>query len=210
MERGSFHVQQLTGATRFLLVLAAAFAFTTVALLSTGVSPLEAYRLVLFGAFSTPVRLSDMMMLAAPLLLCATGLTITFAGGLYNLGVEGQIIVGAIAAMVPLRLWPDWPPLLLWLLAGLSGMTGGAFWAMLIGALRRYAGVSEIFAGLGMNFLASGLALYMVLGPWRRQTSASLSGTELLPRELWLPTLDRLRLAPAAPVIAVLALGVVW
>ncbi len=211
MERwGSFHVRQLTGATRFLLVLAAAFAFTTVVLLSTGVSPLEAYRLVLFGAFSTPVRLSDMMMLAAPLLLCATGLTITFAGGLYNLGVEGQMIVGAIAAMVPLRLWPDWPPLLLWLLAGLSGMTGGALWAMLIGALRRYAGVSEIFAGLGMNFLASGLALYMVLGPWRRQTSASLSGTELLPRELWLPTLDRLRLAPAAPVIAVLALGVVW
>ncbi|ACL23375.1 ABC transporter permease [Chloroflexus aggregans] len=210
MERGSFPVRQLTGATRFLLVLAAAFAFTTVALLSTGVSPLEVYRLVLFGAFSTPVRLSDMMMLAAPLLLCATGLTITFAGGLYNLGVEGQMIVGAIAAMVPLRLWPDWPPLLLWLLAGLSGMTGGALWAMLIGVLRRYAGVSEIFAGLGMNFLASGLALYMVLGPWRRQTSASLSGTELLPRELWLPTLDRLRLAPAAPVIAVIALGVVW
>lgn len=120
------------------------------------------------------------------------------------------MIVGAIAAMVPLRLWPDWPPLLLWLLAGLSGMTGGALWAMLIGVLRRYAGVSEIFAGLGMNFLASGLALYMVLGPWRRQTSASLSGTELLPRELWLPTLDRLRLAPAAPVIAVIALGVVW
>jgi nucleoside ABC transporter membrane protein len=193
-----------------LLALVAAFVLTTLALLSTGVSPLEAYRLIIFGAFSTPVRLSDMIMLAAPLLLCAVGLSITFTGGLYNLGVEGQMIIGAIAVMVPLRLWPDWPPLLLWLMAALSGAVGGALWALLIGVLRRYAGVSEIFAGLGMNFLAGGLALYMVLGPWRRQTSASLSGTDLLPRELWLPTIDRLRLAPAAPVIAVLALAIVW
>ncbi len=196
--------------TQPLLALVAAFVLTTLALLSTGVSPLEAYRLVLFGALSTPVRLSDMIMLAAPLLLCAVGLSITFAGGLYNLGVEGQMIVGAIAAMVPFRLWPDWPPLLLWLIAALSGAAGGALWALMIGILRRYAGVSEIFAGLGMNFLAGGLALYMVLGPWRRQSSASLSGTDLLPRELWLPTIDRLRLAPAAPVIALLALVIVW
>ncbi len=196
--------------TQPLLALVAAFVLTTLALLSTGVSPLEAYRLVLFGALSTPVRLSDMIMLAAPLLLCAVGLSITFAGGLYNLGVEGQMIVGAIAAMVPFRLWPDWPPLFLWLIAALSGAAGGALWALMIGILRRYAGVSEIFAGLGMNFLAGGLALYMVLGPWRRQSSASLSGTDLLPRELWLPTIDRLRLAPAAPVIALLALVIVW
>ncbi len=196
--------------TQPLLALVAAFVLTTLALLSTGVSPLEAYRLVLFGAFSTPIRLSDMIMLAAPLLLCAVGLSITFAGGLYNLGVEGQMIVGAIAAMVPFRLWPDWPPLFLWLIAALSGAAGGALWALMIGILRRYAGVSEIFAGLGMNFLAGGLALYMVLGPWRRQSSASLSGTDLLPRELWLPTIDRLRLAPAAPVIALLALVIVW
>lgn len=200
----------ITQATQPLLALLAAFAFTTLALLSTGVSSLDAYRLVLFGAFSTPVRLSDMIMLAAPLLLCAVGLSITFAGGLYNLGVEGQMIMGAIAAMVPLRLWPNVSPPLLWLLAALCGMAGGAFWAGLIGLLRRYAGVSEIFAGLGMNFLASGIAMYMVLGPWRRQTSASLSGTDLLPRELWWPTIDRLRLAPAAPVIALLALAVVW
>ncbi len=196
--------------TRPALALAAAFGLTTLALLSAGVAPLEAYRLVLFGAYSTPARLSDMIMLATPLLLCAVGLSVTFAGGLYNLGVEGQMIVGAIAAMIPLRLWPEWSPLLLWVLAGISGAAGGALWALVIGGLRRYAGVSEIFAGLGMNFLASGLAMYMVLGPWRRQTSASLSGTDLLPTALWLPTIDRLRLAPAAPVIALIALAVVW
>jgi len=187
-----------------------ALALTTLALLSTGVSPLAAYQTLLFGAFSSPVRFSDMVMLAAPLLLCAAGLSLTFAAGLYNLGVEGQLAIGAVAAMLPLRLWPELPPPLLWTLCFLFAACGGALWALLAAALRLGARVNEIFAGLGLNFLASGVALYLVLGPWRRSGSASMSGTELLPRELWLPTLGTLRMAPLAPIIALIALAVVW
>jgi ABC-type uncharacterized transport system permease subunit len=184
----------------------AALAFTALVLLSSGVSAIEAFQLVFFGAFSTPKRLSDMLMLAAPLLLCAVGLSVTFAGGLYNLGIEGQVAVGAIGAMLPLRLFPELEPLLLWIAAFGSGAAAAAVWALLIALLRRYAGVSEIFAGLGMNFLASGLAMYLILGPWRREGSSSLSGTELLDKTLWLPTLEALRLAPAAPLLALTAL----
>jgi simple sugar transport system permease protein len=187
-----------------------ALALTTLALLSTGVSPLEAYRLLALGAFSSPTRFSDMVMLAAPLLLCAAGLTLTFGSGLYNLGVEGQLAFGAVAAMVPLRLLPDLPPPLLWTLCFACAAAGGALWALLAAALRLYARVSEIFAGLGLNFLATGVALFLVLGPWRRTGSASMSGTELLARELWLPTVGTLRLAPIAPIVALLALAVVW
>ncbi len=193
-----------------LLALGGALALTTLVLLSSGVSPLQAYRILIFGAFSTPVRFSDMIMLAAPLLLCATGLTLTFSAGLYNLGVEGQLALGAVAAMLPLRLFPELPPPLLWSLCFACAAAGGALWALLAAGLRLYAGVSEIFAGLGLNFLASGLALYLVLGPWRRSGSASMSGTDLLPRELWLPTLGSLRLAPLAPLVALLALALVW
>lgn len=193
-----------------ILALLGALALTTLALLSTGVSPLEAYRILVFGAFSSPARFSDMVMLAAPLLLCAAGLTLTFGAGLYNLGVEGQLAMGAIGAMVPLRLFPDLPPPLLWALCFVCAAASGALWALLVAALRLGARVSEIFAGLGLNFLASGLALFLVLGPWRRTGSASMSGTELLPRELWLPTIGTLRLAPIAPVVALIAVAVVW
>ena len=195
---------------RFALPLAGALALTTLALLSTGVAPLEAYRILLFGALSSPIRASDMLMLAAPLLLCAAGLTLTFGAGLYNLGVEGQLALGAVAAMVPLRLFPDLPPPLLWALCFACAAAGGALWALLCAALRLGAHVSEIFAGLGLNFLASGVALYLVLGPWRRTGSASMSGTELLPQALWLPTIGTLRLAPIAPLIALLAVALVW
>jgi simple sugar transport system permease protein len=204
--RRAFSARQLS----FIAPLAGALALTTLALLSTGVSPIEAYRILIFGAFSTPIRLSDMVMLAAPLLLCASGLTLTFAAGLYNLGIEGQMALGAVAAMLPLRLLPDLPPPLLWALCCVAGAAGGALWALLVAGLRQYAQVSEIFAGLGLNFLATGVTLYLVLGPWRRVGSASMSGTELLPRELWLPTLGSLRLAPVAPALALAGLAIVW
>jgi simple sugar transport system permease protein len=61
-----------------------------------------------------------------------------------------------------------------------------------------------------MNFLASGISLYLVLGPWRRVGQASSSGTEPLPSAVWLPTLDNLRVAPAAPAIALIALALIW
>ncbi|WP_129671475.1 ABC transporter permease [Candidatus Chloroploca sp. Khr17] len=195
---------------RLVLPFLGALVLTTVVLLTVDVAPLDAYRILLFGAFSTPIRFGDMVMLASPLILCAGGLTLTFAAGLYNLGIEGQVVLGAIAAMIPLRLFPDLPPPLLWMLSFAFGAAGGTLWALLAASLRLGAGVNEIFAGLGLNFLASGIALYLILGPWRREGSASSSGTALLPRELWLPTIGSLRLAPLAPIIAIVSLVVVW
>jgi ABC-type uncharacterized transport system permease subunit len=199
------------------VALAGALAFTTLIILAAGAPALETYRLVLFGAFLGLFReppsytnLADAVMLAAPLLLCAAGLTLTFAAGLYNLGVEGQMGLGAICALLILRLLPDAPPALLWTLAFAMGALGGAAWALIAGALRLYGRVNEIFAGLGLNFLASGLALYLVFGPWKRPGMASMAGTEQLKQALWLPTLERLRLAPAAPLIALAALALVW
>ncbi|EFO79940.1 inner-membrane translocator [Oscillochloris trichoides DG-6] len=192
------------------VALLGALLFTSLVLLSSSVNPLEAYRLIFLGSFSSPIRMSDMVMLGAPLILCSAGLTLTFAAGLYNLGIEGQMIIGAVAAMLPLRLLSDLPVPLLWLLAFACGAAGGAAWALLAGGLRIGLRVNEIFAGLGLNFLASGIALYLVLGPWRRVGQASSSGTQPLPTDVWLPTLDKLRLAPAAPIIALLALALIW
>ena len=195
---------------QILLVPAGALLFTAVVLLGSGVSVLAAFRLIFFGAFSTPGRIADATMLATPLLLCGAGLTLTFAAGLYNLGIEGQMALGGIFAMGAMRLLLDAPPPLAWVVALLAGMLGGALWAGGVGLLRLYGKVSEIFGGLGLNFLATGIALYLVFGPWKRPGTASMSGTQPLPRELWLPALRGLRLAPVAPILALLALAAVW
>ncbi len=192
------------------IIIGGTLLFTTLVLLASGTSPLEAYRLILSGAFRNPRTIADLIMLTAPLLLCSAGLTLTFSAGLYNLGIEGQIVIGAVLAMVPLRLLPDLPPPVLWLLALSVGAIGGMLWALLVGVLRLYTNVSEIFAGLGLNFVAIGITLYLVFGPWKRPGVASMSGTEPLPEALWLPTLAGIRLAPLAPIIALIGMGVVW
>lgn len=199
--------------SRWFMLLCAiigALVFTTIVMLAVGANPLQAYQLVFLGAFSTPARLSDAVMLMVPLVLCAVGLTLTFSAGLYNLGVEGQMALGAIFALAVMRWLPGLPPVVLWSLAFLAGVLGGALWALIAAGLRLVFQVSEIFAGLGLNFLATGLALYLVAGPWRKPGTASITSTELLPNNLWLPTLERLRLAPIAPILALLAVAVVW
>jgi simple sugar transport system permease protein len=192
------------------LALASALLFTTAVLLLAGAPPLEAYQLVLGGWLSSPATRADMIMVSSSLLLCAVGLTITFAAGLYNLGVEGQVGLGAICCMWVMRAWPELPPPLLWSLAIGAGALGGAAWALVAALLKRYGRVSEIFAGLGLNFLATGLALYLIAGPWKKPGTASVTGTEQLSRDLWLPTLEGLRLAPALPALALVALALVW
>lgn len=197
-------------AAGWALALLGALAFTTLILLAAGAPPLRTYRLVLFGALETPVKRADLVMVAAPLLLCAAGLSVTFSAGLYNLGVEGQVGLGAVFALLALRLLPDAPPALLWALAFGLAACGGALWALIAGVLKLYGRVSEIFAGLGLNFLATGLILYLIAGPWKKPGTASITGTEQLPQALWLPTLERLRLAPLAPALALAALALVW
>ena len=90
--------------------------------------------------------------------------------------------------------------------AGVAGLVGGALWALIAGFLKTKGGVNEIFAGLGLNFVAQGVILWLIFGPWRRPGVASMSGTEVFPPALWLPQLASLRLSLPALAIVCLAL----
>jgi ABC-type uncharacterized transport system permease subunit len=88
----------------------------------------------------------------------------------------------------------------------LAGMAGGAVWALVAGFLKTRGGVNEIFAGLGLNFVAQGIILWLIFGPWRRPGVASMSGTETFPVKLWMPLLESLRLSPVALLTVMIAL----
>ena len=81
-----------------------------------------------------------------------------------------------------------------------QGAAGGGLWALLAGYLKTRGGVNEIFAGLGLNFVAQGIILWLIFGPWKRPGVASMSGTELFPPALWLTPGTALMLSP--PVLA--------
>jgi len=178
----------------------------SVILLSSG-SPTRVAMGMWNGAFGSSDRFARVISTLCPLLLASCGLIFTFTTGLYNLGIEGQITAGAIASTFLLRLIPEgFPPAIAITLAIISGIVGGGLWGLLTGFLNIFGKVSEIFAGLGMNFTAQGLALYLVFGPWKRSGVASMSGTEPFSDALSLPTVGNTEFSPITLAIAIIAL----
>jgi simple sugar transport system permease protein len=171
-----------------LASVAVAFAVAVVLLAIVDAPPGEALRQLWEGSFGTLAKFSDTLMAWIPLVLAATGLIVTFQAGLWNIGVEGQIVAGAIAATWIARVL-DWPSALVIAATLVAGAAGGALYALVPGFLRARFEVHEIFSGVALNFLAGAFAVYLIIGPWSRSGSASTSGTDIIPGRAWLPTL---------------------
>lgn len=194
---------------RVLLPVTTALALGVLLLVSADAPPLEALRLIVDGALGSAGGLSSTLMVWVPLVLAAAGLVVTFAAGLWNIGIEGQLVMGAVAGALVARTVHA-PAGLVIPLVVLAGMVGGMLWGLLVGVLRTYGRVNEIFGGLGLDFVATGLVVYLVIGPWKRVGSASTSGTDLFPREAWLPTTGPLQVSWVALALAVAAVIVVY
>ncbi len=190
----------------------AALLFTALVLLIAKANPWEAFTNIFLGAVSTPIKIADSLVAWVPLILATCGLVITFTAGLWNIGIEGQISLGAIMTTWALRLLQDsgLPPLVIILAGFLAGIAGGIVWALLAGVLKFYGGVSEIFAGLGLNFIATALTLWLIFGPWKRAGVASMSGTQPFDISIWLPTLTGYRLSIWSLLLAVVSVLIVY
>ena len=190
----------------------AALLFTALVLVIAKANPWEAFSNIFLGAVSTPIKIADSFVAWVPLILATCGLVITFTAGLWNIGIEGQISLGAIMTTWALRLLQDsgLPPLVIIVAGFLAGMAGGIIWALLAGVLKFYGGVSEIFAGLGLNFIATALTLWLIFGPWKRAGVASMSGTQPFDMSIWLPSLTGYRLSIWSLLLAVVSVLIVY
>jgi ABC-type uncharacterized transport system permease subunit len=194
---------------RVLLPVITALAVGALLLVSVDAPPLEALRLIFKGSLGSVGAISSTLMAWVPLVLASAGLVVTFAAGMWNIGIEGQIVMGAVAGALVARTVHGPSGLVIPLLA-LAGIVGGLLWGLLVGVLRVSGRVNEIFGGLGLDFVATGLVVYLVIGPWKRVGSASTSGTDLFPREAWLPTNGSLVASWVALAAAVAAVVLVY
>ena len=190
----------------FLVTLICVFLFTSLILLVAGAPPFAAYYHIFKGSLGSLAKLAHVITAWIPLTLCACGLLYTFRINLWNIGVEGQMIMGAIFTTAVLRFGVESAtPILFFGLSFVAGVIGGAIWAVIAGFLKTKGGVHEIFAGLGLNFMAQGIILWLIFGPWKRPGIASMSGTELFPQKLWLSYLSFIRLSPVGLSLALTA-----
>jgi len=176
---------------------------TVLLLLLVDAPPLDAFRQLWEGSLGRASKIPATLITWVPLTLAAAGLVVTFQAGLWNIGVEGQIVMGAIGASWVVRELSG-PPAIVIPLAFVGGMAFGAGWALIPGALRTKWGVHEIFSGVALFFVASAFAVYLIIGPWSREGIASTSGTDLFDERYWLPTVgDYSWLAIAITLVAV-------
>jgi simple sugar transport system permease protein len=192
--------------------LVLAFLLTSVILLVAGAPPFEAFKEIARGAVGSVNGFSNVLVAWVPLLLASAGVLVTFAAGLWNIGVEGQIVLGAVLTTLVLRLLQhtSLPPALIIVLGMLAGIVGGMLWAALAGILKTFGGVNEIFGGLGLNYVATALTLWLIFGPWKRPGVGSMSGTEPFPDSLALPTVGGTRLSLWSLALGIIAVIVVY
>jgi simple sugar transport system permease protein len=127
-----------------------------------GYNPVRAYQALFVGAFGTPADVLETLAFATPLMLTALTFSVGVRAGLFNIGAEGQMYLGAIgttlvAGMIPL------PPGIHVAVATATGMLFGAAWAMIPALLKVWRGVHEVISTIMANWIAFHLSTYLAI-----------------------------------------------
>lgn len=152
---------RLTPVFAFLFALA----LGAVVLVLLRVDPLVAYRALFEGAFGNPNALADTAVRATPLIFIGLGICIAFRGGVLNIGGEGQLVIGALAATLVVLGVPAAPGWVLIPLSLAAGALAGAAWGGLAGQLKARLNVNEILSTIMLNYIAVYGMNYLLRGP---------------------------------------------
>jgi general nucleoside transport system permease protein len=153
-----------------------------------GLNPFEALYIYFVEPLTDPWAREQLIAKAAPLVLIGAGLAICYAANVWNIGAEGQFIVGALlAGMIPVY-FTSWqtPEVMVVMLA--LGILGGMAWAAVPAFLKNRFGTNEILTSLMLVYVAQYLFDWLVRGPWRDPQgfnfpkSVNFDGWQLLPR----------------------------
>jgi len=197
-----------------LLLWAGAFALAVLAgaafIALMGQSPLEVYGMILRGAFVGSKRnpwssVQATVIKFIPLLIVTLGLTLAFQMRFWNIGGEGQMMMGAIFASFFALNTPKMPHVPLMLAMALAGIVGGGLWALLPAICKVKIGVNEVLFTLMMNYVAQYTIVFLQSGPWQRTPGfASVGSFDANVR------LAKLFDIHMGWVIAIVLTGVVW
>ncbi len=185
----------------------AALVISSVILVTLHYDPFAVYLAIWQGAFGDLYSFVEVLLKSTPLILIGAGLAVAFRGSMWNIGAEGQLHAGAIAAAV-LAIYLPLPAILHLPLALLAGLGAGMIWGGLAGWMKARFGASEIVTTIMLNYVALILASYLVTGPMIEKAGGYPQSLPILPSaELWrlLPP-TRLHVGLLLALLAALAL----
>ncbi len=201
-----------------IILIVAALLVGALLLQIAGANPWLVYRRMAETAFGTRYGWSDTTIKATPLILAGLGVAAAFRMGLWNIGAEGQLFLGAFFASGVALHWlpPETPQPIMLAAMGLAGFVGGALWAAIPGLLKAWLNVNEIITTLMLNYVAIFWNNYFIYGPWSQR---GFGLTPQFPKTAWLPRLaDYAASVPAfrgltahlGIVLALVLAGLLW
>lgn len=179
-------------------------------LLLAGHDPLYAYGELVRRAVLRPVGVQEATVRAAPILIAGIAVLVAVRAGLWNIGIDGQVLMGALAAGFIGAHLVSVPAPVLWIACATAGVLAGGLWALVPALLRARWGLNEIVTSIMFNYVAFSMSAWLVKGPIRDETLVSPQ-TTAIPRELRLPAIGdtRLHLGIVVAVALVLVLFLV-
>lgn len=195
-------------AVRTVLALLGALVVGGIAIAVAGLDPIASYQAIVENAVGSTFAIKNSLVQALPLTLTALGVAIAYRAGLFNLGGEGQIYMGALGAVGAALLFPDAPAAVMIPAALLCGMLAGGFWGGIAGALRARLGLSELIVTIMLNFIAFWIVSYLVRHPLQDPGGAGYPQTDTISAAFRLGTIaDTI---PVGAIVLVLAVAAVW
>ena len=156
-----------------------------IAILVTGNEPISTYGVMINGALGNKVYFQQTVKKAIPLLGCALAIAPCFKMRFWNIGAEGQITAGALAATFVARLFQNTlPSLPLLLLMALAAIVGGGIWGLIPGFFKAKWNTNETLFTLMMNYIIIGVVAWLQAGPWeaRQGRMAQFAASAQLPK----------------------------
>jgi len=197
-----------------LIAIAVTALLAAVLFAALGKDPVRGLAVFFFEPLNGLRATSEVLLKATPLIVIALGLAVCYRANVWNIGAEGQYLLGAVAGG-GMALWLTangivLPKVLSLTLVLLCGVLGGMFWASIVALLRDRFNASEILVSLMLVYVAQQVVNYLVFGPWKDPGGFNFPQTRTFDASTWLPPLiERTRLHIGF-LLALLAAGLTW
>jgi simple sugar transport system permease protein len=149
----------------------AALVITSLFIMAIGHNPFKVYFSMLEGALGTPYRLKETLVKVIPLLITALGIAVAFKMKFWNIGAEGQILMGAFGASYIALNFDYLPKVVVLTMMIIAGMICGGLWGLIPGYLKAQFNTNETIITLMMNYIALKWIIYLQYGPWKDPSS---------------------------------------
>jgi ABC-type uncharacterized transport system permease subunit len=165
-----------------IMALVMGLVMISIIFLIAGANPIFAISEIFMGSFGSMYGIKETITKAIPLILIGTGLTLAFRAKFWNIGAEGQLLMGAIfATWTGLTFGESLPSYIIVPMIFTAGFIGGGLWGIIPAILKIKYSINEVISTLMLNYICAEFLTMLIVGPWKGKERFGFPGTNNLP-----------------------------